>query len=103
MQRRVQASRDSDLSAFDLDANRNLLRLASGTPKSGDFAKALAGKDALHLRAAVSPDKIAEHCEKALKLYEASDYQTDFAFIDYVQPVGERVLIEELDAIAFKD
>lgn len=103
MQRRVQASRDSDLSAFDLDANRNLLRLASGTPKSGDFAKALAGKDALHLRAAVAPDKIIEHCEKALKLYEATDYKTDFAFIDFVQPVGERVLTEELDAIAFKD
>lgn len=103
MQRRVQASRDSDLSAFDLDANRNLLRLASGTPKSGDFAKALAGKDALHLRAAVAPDKLIEHCEKALKLYEATDYKTDFAFIDFVQPVGERVLTEELDAIAFKD
>ncbi|MCW3837078.1 DUF6119 family protein [Sphingomonas canadensis] len=103
MQRRVQASRDSDLSAFDLDANRNLLRLASGTPKSGDFAKALAGKDALHFRAAVDPDKLVEHCEKALKLYEATDYKTDFAFIDYVQPVGERVLTEELDTIVFQD
>jgi len=103
MQRRVQASRDSDLSAFDLDANRNLLRLASGTPKSGDFAKALAGKDALHLRAAIPPDKLAEHCEKALKLYQATDYKTDFAFIDYVQPVGERLLTEKLDAIAFND
>ncbi len=101
MQRRVQASRDSDLSAFDLDANRNLLRLASGTPKSGEFAKALAGKDALHLRAAVSPDKLAEHCEKALKLYGATDYKTDFAFIDHVEPVGERLLTQELDAIAF--
>ena len=103
MQRRVQASRDSDLSAFDLDASRNLLRLASGTPKSGDFAKALAGKDALHLRAVVAPEKLAEHCVRALKLYEATDYKVDFAFIDYVQPVGERVLTEELDAVAFAD
>lgn len=103
MQRRVQASRDSDLSAFDLDANRNLVRLASGTPKSGDFAKSLAGKDALHLRAALDPDNIAQHCEKALKLYRATDYQTDFAFIDYVQPVGERLLTEKLDSIAFND
>lgn len=103
MQRRVQASRDTDLSAFDLDANRNLVRLASGTPKSGDFAKSLAGKDALHLRAALDPDKLAEHCEKALKLYQATDYQTDFAFIDYVQPVAERLLTERLDSIAFND
>jgi len=103
MQRRVQASRDSDLSAFDLDANRNLVRLASGTPKSGDFAKSLAGKDALHLRAAVDPDKLPNLCEKALKLYQATDYKADFAFIDYVQPVGERLLTDTLDSVAFND
>lgn len=44
MQRRVQASRDSDLSAFDLDASRNLLRLASGTPTSGEFARHWLGR-----------------------------------------------------------
>ncbi len=103
MQRRVQASRDSDLSAFDLDANSNLLRLASGTPKMGDFATALAGKDALNLRAAVAPEKLTDHCGTALKLYESSDYKKDFAFIDYVRPVGERPLNEELDAIAFAE
>lgn len=101
MQRRVQASRDSDLSAFDLDANRNLLRLASGTPKSGDFAKALTGKDVLHFRAAIPPEKLVEHCEKALRLYQATEYKADFAFIDFVQPVAERLLCERLDAIAF--
>lgn len=103
MQRRVQASRDSDLSAFDLDANRNLLRLASGTPKMGDFANALTGKDVLHLRAAVAPDKLVEHCEKALRLFQATDYQSDFGFIDFVQPVSERMLCERLDAVAFSD
>lgn len=103
MQRRVQASRDTDLSAFDLDANRNLLRLASGTPKMDDFAKALAGKDALHLRAAFDPAKLSELCEKALKLYHATDYKKDFAFIDHVQPVGDRALTDRLDALAFKD
>jgi len=103
MQRRVQASRDSDLSAFDLDANRNLLRLASGTPKIADFAKALAGKDALHIRASVDPDKLGDLCSTALKLYRAKDYKTDFAFIDHVQLVSDRALIETLDAHAFND
>lgn len=101
MQRRVQASRDSDLRAFDLDQNRDLLRLAAGTPTTGDFAKALAGKDALTLRAQIDPNKLVQHCEKALKLYTATDYKADFAFIDHVQPVSDRVLRDELDAIAF--
>lgn len=103
MQRRVQASRDTDLSAFDLDANRDLLRLASGTPSSSDFAKALAGKDALTLRAHVAPEDLEDHCAKALTIYSATHYKTDFAFIDHVQPIEERLMTSQLDALAFAE
>lgn len=103
MQRRVQASRDVDLGAFDLDANRDLLRLASGTPSSSDFAKALTGKDALTLRAQVAPADIEKHCAKALGLYTATHYKKDFSFIDHVEPVGEKVLTSTLDGIAFTE
>lgn len=103
MQRRVQASRDTDLRAFDLDANRDLLRLASGTPATGEFAKALAGKDALTLRANVTPEGLEERCTKALELYKATHYKADFGFIDHVQPVGEKLLTSQLDALAFSE
>lgn len=41
MQRRTQASRNADLIAFDIDTDRELIRLASGSPRTADFAKAL--------------------------------------------------------------
>jgi uncharacterized protein (TIGR04141 family) len=103
MQRRAQASRDTDLNAFGIDQNRDILRLASGTPRGTDFAKALTGKDALQLRAKMSPDEIVERCERALKLFHATDYKIDFGFIDHVIPVQDTVLNAELDAAAFAE
>jgi uncharacterized protein (TIGR04141 family) len=102
LQRRAQTSRDSDLSVFDLDIDRDLLRLASGTP-SGPFAKAVSGKDALTLRAQIDPGSLASRCADALKLFHANDYKTDFGFIDQFMPVEDKVLLEELDRKLFAD
>lgn len=103
MQRRVQASRESDLLAFGIDTNSDLLRLASGIPTGTDFAKALSGKDALHLRVRVSAANLVALCVKALKLYKAKTYQADFAFIDHVVPVEDGKLLATLDAMAFAE
>lgn len=46
IQRRTQASRESDLLEFGLDTNRDLLRLASGKPSDIALAKVMSGKDA---------------------------------------------------------
>jgi uncharacterized protein (TIGR04141 family) len=103
MQRRAQASRDTDLSAFGIDQDRDILRLASGTPESNDFAKALTGKDALQLRAKIPADKLLDRCGRALDLFQATDYKKDFAFIDHVLPVQDTLLNAELDGITFAE
>ena len=101
MQRRVQASRNADLAAFEIDTNRDLLRLASGIPDGDAFAKALAGKDALNLRAALAPGDLVPRCAKALEFYRGTEYRKDFAFIDHVIPVADRVLLGTLDDLTF--
>lgn len=103
MQRRIQASRDSDLIDFGINANRDLLRLASGSPTSTNFANMLAGKDALHLRGRVAPQKIAARCAEALTLFQATDYRKHFDFIDHIKPVEDRVLSKALDAVVFQE
>ena len=52
--KRVQASRDADLDGFKIDIDRDLVRLAAGSPKDATFARSLAGKDALHLNGRTS-------------------------------------------------
>ena len=45
-QKRVQASRKSDLGDFGIDTEHDLLRLAGGVPTDANFASSLSGKDA---------------------------------------------------------
>lgn len=103
MQRRTQSSRNADLGAFEINTDRELVRLASGTPKSSDFAKALTGRDALKFRANLAPSRIVAQCERALEIYGDISYRRDFAFIDHVQPVTGKKLIETLDKLIFQE
>jgi len=99
MQRRTQASRDSDLSDFGLDTNRELLRLASGTPSDRNIAKAVSGKDALKIRKKLAFADLPALCTKLLDLYNADDYKTDFGFIDQIKPLHKGALTDTLDAL----
>jgi len=97
MQRRTQASRDSDLKDFGLDTNRELLRLASGTPNDRNIAKAVSGKDALQIRKKLAFADLPALCNQLLDLYNASDYKVDFGFIDQIKPLHKGVLTDTLD------
>jgi uncharacterized protein (TIGR04141 family) len=102
-QKRIQASRVSDLKEFGVDSNRELLRLASGLPDDRTFAKAAAGKDALHARIKVFPQDLPAFCTRALKLYQANAYKKDFGFIDHIEPEEDLSRIDELDNLAFSE
>jgi len=99
MQRRTQASRDSDLNDFGLDTYRELLRLASGTPSDRSIAKALTGKDALQIRKQMAFADLPQLCIDLLALYSATDYKKDFGFIDQVKPLHRGALTDTLDKL----
>jgi len=101
--KRIQASRNADLEGFGIDVDRDLLRLAAGSPRDLTFARTLAGKDALTLNTKISATGLRDKCTAALALYDAEDYKRDFGFIDFVSPVRDRDLLEKLEAIVFKE
>lgn len=101
--RRVQASRNSDLQSFGLDAERDLLTLAAGSPHDSSFARSLSGKDALTIRTRGSVADIKAKCSRAIALFKAKDYKKDFGFIDYINLVRDSDIIDALDAIAFSE
>lgn len=103
MQRRVQASRKSDLSDFGIDYQRDLLRLATGIPTDRAFAASLSGKDVLTLRTRTSRSDVMKKCKKALKLFGENHYKKDYAWIDYISPVRDDDRIADLDALAFEE
>ncbi len=102
-QKRVQASRKSDLGDFGIDTEQDLLRLAGGVPTDASFANSLTGKDALTLTAKISASALTDKCKEALKLFDATDYKKDYAFIDQISPVRENDLVTALDALLFAE
>lgn len=103
IQKRIQASRKSDLQGFGIDIQNDLLRLAGGIPTDTSFANSLAGKDALTLTSKLSASGIADKCKLALKLFDATDYKKDYSFIDQIIPVRDKALREELDNLVFAE
>jgi uncharacterized protein (TIGR04141 family) len=103
IQRRTQASRDIDIDGFGIDRYQELLRLAAGTPDDSDLARTLSGRDSLTLNRRYSVSELKPLCERLLKLYQGTEYQKDYKFIDNVTPVRDRLLIADLDGLAFSE
>lgn len=101
VQRRIQTSRNADLQIFGMDFDRDLLRLATGTPSDSSFARSLSGKDALSMHKRLEPAELLDCCTRAVTLFHKRDYQHDFSFIDHIVPVRQRELSEFLDSFAF--
>lgn len=96
-QRRVQASKDSDLYEFGVDMLRDLARVAGGTPKDENFAKFVAGKDSLSITCEVDAKGVKAKCQEVLRVYGLRDYRTDYSWVDNLKQVQERDIVKDLD------
>ncbi|MGG2399829.1 DUF6119 family protein [Pseudomonas sp. SH1-B] len=101
-QKRVQASRDSDIQDFGVDMLRDLARVAGGTPLNSDFAKFLAGRDSLSITCRVGSDDLLDKCEEILDAYGADTYKEDYAWVDNMQTVRDKDTIQALDDRLFE-
>lgn len=99
IQRRTQASRESDLSEFGFDTHSELLRMASGKPADATLAKAMTGKDAVQIRKKIAFSQLPELCRELLDRYNGIEYKKDFKFIDQLTPVPRGRLSESLDKL----
>lgn len=96
-QKRVQASKDSDVQAFGVDMLRDLAQVAGGTPRKPSFASFVAGKDSLSITCRVEPDKFHEKCAEIVSEFAKTTYQQEFAWVDNMRRVEEKDTIEKLD------
>ncbi len=101
-QKRVQASKDSDLQAFGVDMLRDLARVAGGTPGHVAFARFVAGKDSLSITCEVDAATLQTKCTEILNVFNQKTYQKEFAWVDNMQVVAEKDVIENLDQKLFE-
>jgi uncharacterized protein (TIGR04141 family) len=76
-QKRIQASKDSDLLEFGVDMLRDLARVAGGTPGNQDFAHFVAGKDSVSITCDVEVSTLQEKCREVLAAFRLSTYQKE--------------------------
>lgn len=93
----TQTSRSSDIPNFGVDVSRDILRAVAGEPRDKNFAKRIAGSDALVLSLEVVPKDLGCKCDELLAAYEDTAYRADFEWIDHLEVVEDRALIDKLD------
>ena len=101
-QKRVQASKDSDLQEFGVDMLRDLARVAGGTPKNPAFARFVAGKDALSITCEDRAGDVQAKCVEIVEAYGKIDYRREFSWVDNMRVVREKDVIADLDGKLFK-
>ena len=101
-QKRVQASKDSDVQAFGVDMLRDLARVAGGTPRDRLFANFVAGKDAVSITCEVDPANVHEKCAEIVRAYRKREYRKEFDWVDNMRVVHEQDVIDKLDARLFE-
>lgn len=100
-QKRVQASKDSDVQDFGVDVLRDLARVAGGTPSEASFAKFVAGRDSLSITCKLASDDLLNKCEQILQVYRSNTYKQRFPWIDNMQVVRDRATLNALDRKLF--
>jgi uncharacterized protein (TIGR04141 family) len=101
-QKRIQASKDSDLLEFGVDMLRDLARVAGGTPNDKNFAHFVAGKDSVSITCDVEVGSLQEKCLEVLTASKLSIYQQEFAWVDNLRRIVERDVIAQLDEKLFE-
>ncbi|WP_117139851.1 DUF6119 family protein [Pseudomonas amygdali] len=100
-QKRVQASKDSDVQDFGVDVLRDLARVAGGTPSEASFAKFVAGRDSLSITCKLASEDLLSKCEQIMQVYRSNTYKQRFPWIDNMQVVRDRATLSALDRKLF--
>lgn len=97
IQKRIQASHQSNVTAFGINVSQDLLKGVAGKPINNDFASLLAGSDTLVIHTKVDETTIKTKCAEILDAYLNNSYKTKFPWVDNVRPVRDQSVIKDLN------
>ena len=90
-----------DFRSFGLDDALDLIRKVSGSTREEASADVMAGARSLKLSGEISLADLPGLAQESLQFLTSNEYQrTAFQVIDFVRPVTDPVLIEQLDDLA---
>lgn len=96
LSRRSQTSRGSDQTAFAIDVERDIVRGLAGKPKDPKFASRVAGSDGVTMDRRLEVKDLQKACSEAYQIYQKTDYQTSFKWIDQIKHVRDAATVAAL-------
>lgn len=98
VQKKSQATRESEASVFGIDISRDVLRAVTGSPKVGINFKNISGSDAMFsFGVDLEIEDLPSLASLIASYYENDDYKSRFSWVDNVRRVKEKILLDELD------
>jgi len=100
VQKKSQATRDSEISVFGIDISKDILRAVTGTPKTGVEFKNISGGDAMFsFGVEMEIGDLTDIARTLKSQYQKNDYKANFLWVDNVRKVKEKSQIDHFDAI----
>ncbi|QQS40032.1 MAG: TIGR04141 family sporadically distributed protein [Acidobacteriota bacterium] len=93
---RKQTSRISELTSFELDVSRALVRGVTGDPEGFDRVSRMSGSDGLRIVTEFEIQEIETLLTEIVDAYDDDQYKEHFGWVDNVREV-EPVLVDDLD------
>ncbi|MEZ6966036.1 TIGR04141 family sporadically distributed protein [Aeromonas sp. S9(2024)] len=98
IQKKSQATRDSDASVFGIDIFRDVLRAVTGSPRVGIGYKNISGGDAIYsFGIEMLVEDIPEIAADLLGYYNLDLYKKSFSWVDNIRRVKDTASISALD------
>ncbi len=96
---REQLSRTGVTADFDLDYERDLIYSITGKSKSAfnSLGLSITGKETLNISTKVDVRNIKDIVIECIKIYNRTDYKTDFSWIDHVTEVKDEFILDLLN------
>jgi uncharacterized protein (TIGR04141 family) len=96
---RTQLPTGSELTLFDFDQDRAILKKLTGMVKAEytDDIKHVTGASSLRMSTDAPAEQIAATCARLIGIYEKDDYKRDFPQIRSVEPVKDPIVVRSLE------
>ena len=92
----IETSQTTEINAFGMDLQRDIMRAVAGNPRDENFARRLVGKDSISIVCWKDMDEIEDLLGQLKVAYESDKYKQDFSFVDNIAPVQDPVRKQEL-------
>lgn len=94
---RVQSSNLASIDNFNIDVEKDLLKSVAGISEHGNVGGLLSGTDSLSLSTENNYDDMSEILRSCYELYKSDQYKDNFEWVDQIQAIKDKELIEGLD------